>query len=176
MAGLGGTRGGTEFKNSIRLSAPIIPSLGVNTGNYEEFTMLSMKHTRVTAAQIAAMNTTPVLILATPTPTPLNRQIIVRQVTFKYNYLTAAYTGGGAINLVYGAAGTISALAATVAATFLTSPAANQIIVAAGGLVSSLSSAVNEQGLYLTNATAAFATGAGSVDVYVDHIILPNTL
>lgn len=83
-------------------------------------------------------------------------------------YLTAAFTAGGAIQASYGAGVTIPA-SATVASTFLTSPAASQSILVAGALASNLSSAVLNTAVNLACATQEFATGAGSLIVKVAY-------
>jgi hypothetical protein len=75
---------------------------------------------------------------------------------------TAAFAAGGAIQLSYGT-GVTNPASATIAATFLTSPTANQIIRVGGLLGSTLSSAVLNTGIYLTAATADFTTGGGSL-------------
>jgi len=79
-------------------------------------------------------------------------------------FLTAAFAAGGAIQASYGA-GVTTPATATIAATFLTSPVANQTIKVAGALASSLSSAVVNTAVRLAAATADFTTGSGSLIV-----------
>lgn len=76
-------------------------------------------------------------------------------------YATAAFASGGVIGIQYGLAGT--AASSTVAATFLTSPSANQSVLLTGALASALSSAVLNKALTLTCATGDFTTGGGSL-------------
>jgi hypothetical protein len=89
-------------------------------------------------------------------------------------YKTAAYANGGAIQLNYAAAAVTLPATATVAATFLTSPVANQMIKVAGSLATQLSSSVMAAGLWLTAATADFITGAGSLVCIVKYRIVPG--
>lgn len=83
-------------------------------------------------------------------------------------YGTAAFTAGGVIQLSYGAGVTIPA-SATVAATFLTSPAAKQVIVLAGALGTNLLSSVGNTAIRLACATQDFATGDGTMVVKVAY-------
>jgi hypothetical protein len=82
-------------------------------------------------------------------------------------YKTAAYANGGVISIGYGLNGT--AASSTVAATFLTSPTANQSVLLTGAVASSLSSAVLNKPLTLQAATADFITGAGSLNVRLSY-------
>lgn len=86
-------------------------------------------------------------------------------------FLTAAYTAGGVIQASYGTGVTVPA-SATIAATFLTSPTASQMIKVQGALASTLSSSVLNKALYLNCATQEFATGAGSLIVKINYRIL----
>lgn len=77
-------------------------------------------------------------------------------------FLTAAFAAGGAIQLSYGT-GVTNPASATIAATFLTGPAANQVIKVGGVIGSTLAATLTNTGLYLTAATADYTTGAGSL-------------
>ena len=79
-------------------------------------------------------------------------------------FLTGAYAAGGVIQLSYGTGVTVPA-STTVAATFLTSPIASQMVKLTGALASSLSSVVLNKALFLNCATQDFTTGAGSLVV-----------
>lgn len=85
-------------------------------------------------------------------------------------FLTAAYASGGAIQLSYGTgASTTIPATATVAATFLTSPVASQVISVAGALATNLSSAILNTGIVLAAASNDFTTGAGSLIYHVQY-------
>lgn len=86
-------------------------------------------------------------------------------------FLTGAYTGGGAIQLSYGTGVTVPATA-TIPASFLTNPVANQVIKVAGALANNLASAITNKALFLAAATADFAAGAGSLKVNVSYRLL----
>lgn len=86
-------------------------------------------------------------------------------------YLTAAFAAGGAIQASYGT-GVTTPATATIAATFLTSPTANEIIAVAGALASSLSSNVLNKAITLAAASADFTTGGGSLIVKLRYRLL----
>ena len=102
-------------------------------------------------------------------PAPGDGKVIeVVEAVLVNHYSAAAFTAGGALQLSYGSGVTIPATA-TVAATFLTSPAASQVIKVAGALASNLLSAINNTAVTLACATQEFATGGGSLTVLVAY-------
>lgn len=169
MPGLGGTPSGSAFRAPIKLRKPAL-SGGVNTGNYDQIYAVDFKKITLTSAQLKTMFTTPVALLGAPTP-PGNAAIVTRAI-LNYKYGSAQYTGGGAITIGYKTTAAIAA-AATVAATFLTSPTANQVIEVAGALATNLSADVLNQPLYITNATQVFAAGDGTVDLWLMYQRIP---
>jgi hypothetical protein len=116
-------------------------------------------------AAVLTLFSSPVAIIAAQGAGTL---IEVVSMVLENVFLTAAYAAGGAIQLSYGA-GVTTAASATIAATFLTSPVANQSILVAGALASSLSSAVLNTAINLAAATANFTTGAGSLKYRVAY-------
>lgn len=168
MPGLGGTKTGTTVRGPIRIRRPKKVA-GSATGSYQDFDVFNAIQITLTSAQLKALNTTPVLVLAAPALP--GDTILVDSYVLNYIYGTVAYTSGGAIVLGYDTTATTPA-SATIAATFLTSPAANQVASALGSLASALSSAVIDKGLYITAATGNFATGDGTVIVTVYYRVL----
>lgn len=117
-------------------------------------------------AGVLALNSAPTtLVAAAGAGTLIEPVTLVLENVF----LTAAFAAGGAIGLVYGAGGT--ACSATAAATFLTSPTANQTILLAGSLASSLSSNCLNKAVVLQAASADFTTGAGSLKYRLSYRI-----
>jgi hypothetical protein len=116
-----------------------------------------------------ALNSAPSLLVAAP---GTGFYIDVDSVILNYLYLTGAFANGGVIQASYGASVTNPATS-TVAATFLTAPAANEIVKLTGAISDKLSSAVLNTGVYLACATADFITGAGSLVAQVRYHILP---
>lgn len=119
----------------------------------------------LTNTQSKALNSAPTAIIAAAGAGTL---IEVLSAVLENVFLTGAFANGGVIQLSYGASTTTPA-SATVAATFLTSPTANQVIVLAGALATNLASAALNTAIYLACATADFITGAGHVTVKVAY-------
>lgn len=118
----------------------------------------------LTAAQILAMYATPQLLIPAP---GAGFAIIVDQISFYYNFVTAAFASGGVNIVQYAAtangAGT-NALSATIPAATLTTGSSR--IYALGGNVGNALTGVTNQGIYLSNQTGAF-TGGGASTVTV---------
>ena len=119
----------------------------------------------LTNTQVKACNSAPTLLLAAPGTTSIYD---VQSVVLENVFLTAAYANGGVIQLSYGTGTTIPATA-TVAATFLTSPVASQVIKLAGALATNLASDIFNKGIYYACATADFITGAGSMKIRINY-------
>jgi len=117
-------------------------------------------------AQVLTLNTVGVTLAPAGGSGTLNRVI---SCTLENVFLTAAFASGGVIGIQYGLAGT--AASTTVAATFLTSPAANQTTILTGALASTLSSSVLNKALTLTCATGDFTTGAGSLKYRLSYTV-----
>lgn len=158
----GYTTPGTSVRNPISLT-DLVDGARIDTE------LARVKRFSITAAQLIAMFTTPVALFPAP---GAGKYIDIISVNVEYKYGTAQYTGGGALQLSYGA-GVTTPATATIAGTFLTGPVANQVIKVAGALASALASAVNNVAVNLTNATAVFAAGDGTVDLIVNYRILP---
>lgn len=115
----------------------------------------------LTAANVNGMYAAPQALLPAP---GAGQMIVVERILLNAIFGSAAFTNGGVIIAQYGntanGAGTNSCTA-TVAATFLTTFAANQNAAATGFTAVTTSANAVNQGLYLSNQTAAFATGTG---------------
>ena len=93
--------------------------------------------------------------------------IIVEGVTYSVNFSTAQYTAGGAVSMQYSAAAPVNAngIAAdvTLPAATVNGVTANSIVKILGALAINTQAAVVNMPVWLTVATANFATGAGSI-------------
>lgn len=120
-------------------------------------------------AAVLTLHSAPALLLAAPGAGLL---IDVDSVLLNYVYGTTQFASGGAIQASYGAGAT--AATGTVAATFLTSPTANQITKLAGGsgMSNILSSAALNTAIYLYAATGDFTTGDGSLVALIKYRII----
>lgn len=113
-------------------------------------------------ASVQGMFAAPVVIMAAP---GAGKTIRVHKAMLVNNYSNATqFTNGGAIRLQYGATieglGT-NVLSATIPATFLTTNAAVSFyeLASATGYTGAVVTGISNLGVYLSNATAAFATG-----------------
>ena len=127
----------------------------------------------VSAAQLIGMSATPALIVPAP---GAGRVIVVDKAIFKIVRTATAFTGGGAAQLQYGnaalAAGLL-ALDSNIAATFITGAAGTSYSIRNGAIATDLLATLDNQGLYLSNATGAFAAGTGSLSVFVFYWVTP---
>jgi hypothetical protein len=121
----------------------------------------------LTAAQIIAMGTTPVVIIAAP---GANKIIIVDGITFEMTRTGTAFTGGGAVEFRYTDASGAK-VSADIAATVITTGGAGVEYNRVGGLVSSFTPVVNAA-IVIRNATAAFAAGTGTARLFLRYHIL----
>ena len=117
----------------------------------------------LTLAQILAANTTPVTIVPAP---GAGYFVDVNDCVFNFIYGSAAYAGGGTVGLNYtNAAG--PAATGTVAASVLTSLAANRVEKVLDVAVDQASSAVLNKPVVYTNGTAVFTGGTGGSGLVV---------
>lgn len=123
----------------------------------------------LTAANIIAMYTTPVLVV----PAVSNKAIVVDSVEFIMRGTATQFTGGGVVAVQYNStangAGT-SVQASTFAATVVTGATATTYSTRPPATLSAVATAsINGIGLYISNATAVFATGTGTATVRVTY-------
>lgn len=122
-----------------------------------------LKRARVslTAANLIAMYTTPVTLIAAP---GAGKVIIVKRVYFVVTPTATQFTGGGVVSFKYASGADVTA---TVAAANVTGASATRVIRNAVDCATSANAA-----LQITNATAVFATGTGTAKVDVDYEIV----
>lgn len=134
-----------------------------------------LHHVQVTlaASDIIGMYAAPVQIVAAAGD---SKSIVVTRAVFTITRTSTAFTGGGAVIFQYGNTvngGGIQALDSTLASTVITGSAATTISVRNGAVISdSTSTNHTGVGLYISNATAAFAAGTGTavVDVFFYYV------
>ncbi len=129
----------------------------------------------LTAANMLAMNGAPVLVMAAP---GANRAILVRNwsLTMSTGPGPVVYANGGAIGLEYtntaALAGTLAS--ATIPATVLTTGTPNNLGYAGQPAAFGIASALKANApLYISNDTAAFINGDGTVLLTIDYRIVP---
>lgn len=111
---------------------------------------LQVSQVTLTAAQIIAMNGTPVTLLAAP---GAGLCYVIESIEFRFTAGTQ-FTGGGAVTFQYHTGG---AVANTIAAAVITSASSSDTVRVGIDATAVLNAAIE-----VTNATAAFAAGTGT--------------
>lgn len=120
----------------------------------------------LTAAQLIAMGTTPVTLIAAPGS---GKCIIVDNISFKMVTTATAFTGGGAVEFRYtNAAGT--KVTADIAAAVVTAVAGTSFTNVRG--IEALLTGVVNAAIVITNADAAFAAGTGTATLTIDYHVI----
>jgi hypothetical protein len=133
---------------------------------------LQHKTVSLTAANIIAMYAAPVALIAAP---GAGKSILVSKLAFTITRTATAFADGGAAIIQYGATvngGGTQALDSTIASTVITGAAGTTVTARNGAIISDLAAAtIQNAGLYISNATAAFATGTGTATVNIWYMI-----
>jgi hypothetical protein len=161
---LGGTAG--------ILAAATIPSGVTVTDNHLGGTgiyPILTNTTTLTNAQVLGMQVTPVQLIPAG---GANTAIILDQVVLENLNTGTAYANGGAIGAYYGNSNLTYPASTTVAATFLTTPTATAIDVLTGTYTSDLGADAINAAVYISNASAPFITGTGTLKVTVTYRVV----
>lgn len=130
--------------------------------------VLQAVEVEVTAAQLLAMYATPLEIV----PAVTGKAIIVDNVEFDMTRTATAFTGGGVVALQYKntANGAGTPVHATIAATVLTGAAGRVVSHRIPVVLSDVAAAdIVGAGLFLSNASQAFAAGTGTLRLIVHY-------
>lgn len=125
----------------------------------------------LSAAQIIAMYTTPVVVI----PAVGNKTIVLDSFVFDLTGTATQFTGGGVVNLQYDstANGAGTTLHNDIAAAVVTGATARSISIRPAKDLSSLvGTAVNGVGVYISNKTGVFATGTGTAVLKVSYHLI----
>jgi hypothetical protein len=124
----------------------------------------------LTAAQINALNTSPVTIVPAP---GAGLAVVLEGLVIEINRTATAFTGGGTVYPIYAGAVGTWLTASTVAAADFTTGGAGQVVrymapaASAGGVLVPANTAIQ-----LYAATANFATGTGNAKVFVTYSVV----
>lgn len=129
----------------------------------------------MTAAEWLGMYAAPKLLLAAP---GANKLIRVDNVVYEVNYGAAQFANGGVVAPQYTAVvnGGGTLCTGTIAAATVQGWAADNISTEVAVEVSATAANTVNQGIYLSNATAAFTAGDSIVTVHLDYRILSLSL
>lgn len=125
----------------------------------------------VTAANIIAMYTTPVVIVAAPGS---GKTIEIVKLSFRMTRTATAFTGGAAVIFQYDSTANgagVQALDSTLASTVITGAAGTTTSVRNGAVLSDLSTTLENKGIYISNGTAVFAAGTGTAVVDIWYVV-----
>lgn len=172
-AGIVGTQltAGTLTTTQLNAAAGILGTqLAANTVASGQLAKTTIQYATVTGITPVTLSTVGASLVAAP---GAGNVILPLALNFNYIFATAQYTGGGAIGVQYGstAAAGGQACSATLAAATLNAYTANEMFGLAPA-VSGLTSASINAPLYLTAASANFATGAGTITAFVSYIVV----
>jgi hypothetical protein len=154
ITGATSVTGATTFVGNSVLTGTL-----TQNGIIRQSTTLSLS-----AAQIIAMGTTPVEIVAAP---GAGKAIIVDSVTFKMVRTATAFTGGGDVEFRYtNAEG--DKVTADVAEALVDTAGAATAFANVRGIEASITPVANAA-IVITNATAAFAAGTGTAVLTIEY-------
>jgi hypothetical protein len=144
---------------------------GVTVGAISDLVSYRAKFS-VSSANILAMYTTPVLVLAAPAT---GKAIVVQQILFEMTTTATAYANGGIVLFQYDSTangGGVQVHAGSVAAAAITAGAGTTVqqLVAASSTTTTI--VTKEKGIYISNQTAPFITGTGTAKVWIDYQVL----
>ena len=120
----------------------------------------------LTAAQIIAMRTTPVSLVAAP---GAGKAIVVDNISLKMTTTATAFTGGGAVEFRY-TDGSGTKVSADIASGVVTAGAGTSF-TNVRGIEASLTLVANAA-VVITNASAVFAAGTGTAVVTIEYHVV----
>ena len=152
----------TSVTGDVSLSAAGVTSIAAN--------IHQVASVALSAANLIAMGTTPVSILSAPGS---GKVIVPSLIVFEMTRTSTAFTGGGAVSFQYHTTTTSVPHSGSIPATVVTTGGAGTAVIMLGPNVGSngLVLPVNE-GIDITNATAAFAAGTGTANVFFYYRVI----
>lgn len=152
------------YRNSGTSAAPVWDSITAITSDEIDQGLIKTVSITLSAAQIIAMYTTPVLVLAGVT----GKAIYLDSLEFDLTGTATQFTGGGVVNAQYDstANGAGTTLHADIAASVVTGATSLVKTHRIGKDLSAVATAsIDGKGIYISNKTAAFAAGTGTAVV-----------
>ena len=122
----------------------------------------------LTAAQIIAMSATPVSILPAP---GAGKALVVNDIVVEAKTTSTQFTGGGAVSCVYHG-GATACHAGSVPASVITAAAGTTATQLGPPVATNGTTLPANTGIDVTNATAAFAAGTGTLTVFIHYRIV----
>jgi len=122
----------------------------------------------LTAAQLIAMNATPVSLIAAP---PAGYSVVVDNILFVITTTATQFTGGGAVTFPYHG-GSVNAHTGSIPASVVTAGAGTTLTQLGPATGANGTTVPTATGVDITNATAAFAAGTGTAKVVIDYRVV----
>lgn len=172
-AGILGTQltAGTLTTTQLNAAAGIVGTqLANNTVGSTQLALNTIQYATVTGITPTTLSSVGTQLVGAP---GAGFVILPMAMNFNYIFSTAQYTSGGAIGVQYGS-GTAAggeACSATLPSVTFNGFITNRLFGLAPAIAGVSSLAINAP-LYLTAATANFATGAGTITAYVSYIVV----
>lgn len=128
----------------------------------------------LTPTQIKALYDTPIQLVAAPGALSM---IVIDSINYDFTYFTTQYTAGGSLAAQYGNAvhGAGPAASTSIAAATLNALVANTELSQSGVTLNVAKSSVNNVAVYLSNATANFASGDSPITLTVRYHVVTLT-
>lgn len=156
--------GGQSTDPTVRVRLTPTPATPVGVADLDP-SVLQKAVVTLTAAQIEAMFATPIAIL----PAPAAGQVLaIDQIIVQTKPGTTQFSGGGAVSFQYHGTAVAPHSSSIPAATINSATASENIVPPPTGVIQ----APAATGIDITNATAAFASGNGTVVVTVFYSII----
>lgn len=119
----------------------------------------------LTAAQLIAMNGTPVSVLPAP---GAGLALVIDSILFEMTTTSTQFTGGGAVSFNYHG-GSTAVHAGSIPASVVTAAAGNSNTLLGQAVAANGTTVPGNTGVDITNATAAFAAGTGTAKVQIRY-------
>jgi len=151
---------GTEVRAGTQLATSGIANNAIGSAQLAT-NIIQLATFSLTSANILAMYTTPVTVLAGVT----GKTIVVHRALLRTTITTTHYLSGGVITLAYGTTG--NAATGSIAAAVIAAAANAEGVMAGLSVVSGEALPIQ-----ITNATGAFTTGTGTAVVYLWYSLI----
>lgn len=160
------------YLNSGTTSAPSFNIVGTAAGSISNAQLDPMmqqyKTVSLTAANLIAMFTTPVSVIAAP---GTGKAIIVDTILFEMTTTATQFTGGGAVDFVFHGTSTATHTG-TIPASIVTTTAGTSNTQLGSPTAANGTTVMANTGVDITNATAAFAAGTGTAKVQIWYSVV----
>lgn len=169
--GSSGTGAGYAGPSSIYIDKATNGAMWMNVGTQAApvWSPITPVLAAVTSANILAMNATPVNLIVAP---PAGYAVIVNNILTVMTRTATAYANGGAVSFVY-TGGAVAVHASSMPAATVTTGGAGVALTQMGPAVATNGSVVpTATGVDITNATAAFITGTGTMRVFFNYSVI----